>query len=310
MNRKLSPSLTTAIALVIFSNDVVSHNSDDFFHSSSCQVSNWNESSLFGTESDSTQSIKYGYKMEYDGNVVGSNDNADIHLIINEIEIEISNGILMQTSLFEECKEDDGRKRKLFRSRRLMLSEKKRKLEQSVIGLTSKPDDTYTVVDCKADAVSSQSTCMIVQGELTLYLQNESSQSQNEDGAEILTFIQSLLDDDVFPNKVDTSILKLEFYDSNIDSNGATIDTKLKKMSGTKKSLMVLGSITAAGLVGYGGYKFWYMHKNGLIRPASDSDKYAQKEGSSIPDSKDEHSWEDSWEDSRYTGFFGTSTKN
>ena len=132
-----------------------------------------------------------------------------------------------------------------------------RRLDQSVIGITTKPDDGYSIIDCTSDAISNESTCVSVQGELTLYLEDSSSELHKEGMKEIQSVLQSLLSADGSLVTETRSILKMEYIQ---DANGNTSSLESRTgLNSVQKASISIGSILGValfGLLGFGGYKW------------------------------------------------------
>ena len=261
-------SLTT-IFLLLFNNYIVveSHMSDDWAEVYNtdellCEIS---QLGLYGVESNHTKPFKYNYTMEYEkwsgisrDMDVGDTENTEhnIESIVKGVETVIITSILKSTSLFEVCQFDEERRGRKMTQLRSMMPHG-RKLSQDVIGITTKPDDKYSVIDCASDAVSTESTCLSIQGEFMLYLEDSSSQLQNGEVEEIRSVIQDLLSADGMLVTETSSILRMEYIDEN-GSYGSSPDQKNGWNTAQKASISI-GSITGValcGLLGYGGYKW------------------------------------------------------
>ncbi len=212
---------------------------DDFFHvdddmnASNCKVS---QSGQFGSISAFTQNIQYEYEMVYDG----QEGDGVIDEIIHKVEKGISNTLISELSLCSTQKRQ--------RTRRISKSYLRRNLKQAVIGLTSKPDDTYTVEECSAGVDSSKSNCVLVKGGVSLFIENALSQIQDE--GDILETIQVLMNNGIL-SKVHPSIVSMKYHGSTISKGTTTYFTTSSKMTDGYVFIMIAGSIAMSGLVGF-----------------------------------------------------------
>lgn len=226
-----------------------------------CEIS---QQGLYGEESDHMKLIKYDYTMEYerssdtyiDGDIDDAENTEHIESIIKGIETVIMSSILKSTSLFNECQVVVERRGRKMAQLRPNMSHGRR-LDQSVIGITTKPDDGYSIIDCTSDAISNESTCVSVQGELTLYLEDSSSELHKEGMKEIQSVLQSLLSADGSLVTETRSILKMEYIQ---DANGNTSSLESRTgLNSVQKASISIGSILGValfGLLGFGGYKW------------------------------------------------------
>lgn len=211
-------------------------NVDDNMNPSNCKVS---QSGQFGSISPFTQNIQYEYEMVYDG----QEGDGVIDEIIHEVETGVSNTLLSELSLCSTQKRQ--------RTRRISKSYFRRNLKQAVIGLTSKPDDTYTVEECSSGVDSSQSNCVLVKGGVSLYMENALSQIQDE--SDILETIQRLMNNGGSLSKVHPSIVSMKYHGSTVSkgTTRTTYFTTSSKISDGYVFIMIAGSIVIAGLAGF-----------------------------------------------------------
>ena len=279
--------LSTGLLFLIHNHVVVAHSGDDWISDDvfqreplvACEVSS--ESGLYGEKSNTTKSVKYEYQMEYN-----QNSESEVDQLVREVEESLSNALL--PSVFEEnCATIVARRRMMMLRRSWGENMGRRALDDSqsttttkleplqlsqigvgrhlyftgAAGLSSQPADIITSRECSDDMISStNSICIIVEGELTLFYSEggDDSDLSDNDAIEIKSLIKALMDDGHIVDAMDdeSGVYTLAYIDESDESiDLIEVVDRPKSNNGGKVSLITIGSISAIGLIAFGTFK-------------------------------------------------------
>lgn len=237
------------IFLAFLSTYGISHSDDDWIdniESLACHVSA--ESGLYGLQTTNEQSIQFYYDLEY-------SPEGDIDDILNDVETTIGNYILRHSSLFQQCT-ITRRERRVKRIGETSLkvstlssstSSSRNLSAADIVGLSTRPIDTHSLIECPSDAVSTDSTCVSVDAELRLYFE-EGAQHLQDTGV-VRSSIRNLMHVDGLLVNEDTQIRKIDYYDSR--AQGATFT-----LSASGTGAVIIGASLGVVLLALFGYKW------------------------------------------------------
>ena len=142
-----------------------------------------------------------------------------------------------------------------------------RKLNEDVVGMSTNPTDTYISQECSSNSSSSrsQSECVLVQGQMTLYFENNSSILKEDEVNDIKALIEGLMGEFGALKQTYSNIYELEYHESKPDpkknqSNNGDDDGSVVIGGGGGKvlrSLLISGSVIVVGVLGFVGYRKW-----------------------------------------------------
>jgi len=212
----------------------------------SCTVS---DDGLYGDETASSnqqQFVTYEYSMAY-------KSTADAVNIVEGLEKSMTNSVIDSTSLFAECSSST---RSLIRNGKTSSN---RMLENTVVALSSMPNDSFSDIECTP--VSSDSNCVLVQGSMTLWYDEVITRRLQDTPAEseIRSLIKNRIEDGTFV-ATNEDIIGLQYIESSGNEDPNTVlgdDTK----NGVSVSIIFIATAATLVVVGVAGLKLRQMRK-------------------------------------------------